>query len=146
MTELRPRKGTLGTGFRCGRSPSTDRAGRGFSDSGSPHDAASSGASATRRIVVDFQDGFADDTVRLTCGAADPWSKEGVTTDAMLGLAESAELEVPQSEALLSVSVPTRAIEAALPLPVNQPVTYVGVSISGGAVDFIVLEEPFGYA
>ncbi len=95
-------------------------------------------------LVIDFQDGFSDDTVVLRIDGREKDRKEQVTTSPLLGLAATIQTEVEKGPANIEISVPTRDIQETVPLDIAAD-TYLGVSYMPGRLDIIVSKTPFGY-
>lgn len=96
-------------------------------------------------LRVDLQEGFKDDAVDLRVNGQDGFQKEGVTTKLLLGLASSAEIEVPNGTVTIEIKVPTKNLAKTISLEVPSA-KYLGISIANGKIEHIVSHEPFGYA
>jgi hypothetical protein len=98
------------------------------------------------RLRVDLQEGFADDEVDLRINGREALHKQGVTTKRMLGLATSAEIEVPEDGPVtVQVEVPTKHLSKSILLSVADS-PHLGISILNGEIKFIVSRKAFGYA
>lgn len=96
-------------------------------------------------LAIDFQDGFADDTVVLRVNGEEVFRKEHVSTKLLLGLADSFKTEVEKGPVSVEISVETRDIAETISLDVSVD-TYLGVSVVNGMIEYIISDEPFGYA
>ena len=96
-------------------------------------------------LRVDLQEGFNDDAVDLRVNGQDGFQKEGVTTKLLLGLASSAEIEVPNGTVTIEIKIPTKNLAKTISLETPSS-KYLGVSIANGKIEHIVSREPFGYA
>jgi hypothetical protein len=94
-------------------------------------------------LSIDLQDGFADDTVVLRVNGDQVFRKEHVTTKGPLGYAESFAVNVSEGALTLEVDIEAKAAEI-IPLEVHRD-TFIGISIFGGVVDYLVSDEPFRY-
>lgn len=97
------------------------------------------------KLHVDLQEGFTDDEVALRINGQELFQKEGVTTKTLLGLASSAEIEVPNGTVTIEIKVPTKNLAKTISLETSGS-EYLGVSIENGKIKHIVSPEPFGYA
>ncbi len=98
---------------------------------------------AARRLTVDLQDGFDGVTVVVIVNGRTVAELESVTTDEMLGLAESVEVEIPEGSTELTVRVGDE-LEGDVAFDADGE-RFVGVSLTGGRLVTNVSEEPFGY-
>lgn len=95
-------------------------------------------------LVIDLQDGFADDTVVIRVDAQEIFHQQGVNTDYALGRADSVEIQVPEGSVDVEVTVPSRHVSGTIVLEVLAPV-YLAVSISDNSVHYRVSDEMFLY-
>jgi len=84
-------------------------------------------------LQIDFEDGFAGDTVVVAADGRELWRGEALTTNPAISLATIAQLEVPEN-AQLELSVPGRGL--AETRRVQAP--FLRVELSGGR---LVLQE-----
>jgi hypothetical protein len=84
-------------------------------------------------LQIDFEDGFAGDTVVVTADGRELWRGEGLTTNPAISLAAIAHIEV-QEDAQLEVAVPGRSL--AETRRVHAP--FLRVELAGGR---LVLQE-----
>jgi hypothetical protein len=124
--------------FGCGGSENDFELEPTFSDDDSE------GSNNQHRLVIDLQDGFYSDTVRIEINGLLIDDKDDVTTALLTGLAASIETEVAAGEVSLAVIVPTRDISSSIELEITAD-TFIGVSLAYGALQFIVSDTPFGY-
>ena len=97
------------------------------------------------KLHVDFQEGFTHDEIDLRINEQERFHKEGVTTNRLLGLASSAEIEVPNGRVTIEIKIPTKNLAKTISLETSGS-EYLGVSIEKGSIEHIVSKNPFGYA
>ncbi|HEX6718236.1 MAG TPA: hypothetical protein VF088_14050 [Pyrinomonadaceae bacterium] len=97
------------------------------------------------KLHVDFQEGFARDEIDLRINGQERLQKEGVTTNLLLGLALSAEIEVPDGRVTIEIKIPTKNLAKTISLE-SSGSEYLAVSIENGKIEHIVSQKPFGYA
>lgn len=90
-------------------------------------------------VTVDLQDGFDDDVVEVWLGGERRWREDSVTTNLAISLAASVPLEAEAGESELRVAMPSRGVEAAQQLAVEQDVT-VAVNLADDGLRL----EPLG--
>lgn len=95
-------------------------------------------------LFIDFQDGFADDTVVLHVNGEEVFRKEHVSTKLLLGLAESFRTEMPIGPVTIDIDIQTKDVAKTILIEVFAP-TYLGISVANGSIEYIVADEPFGY-
>ena len=95
-------------------------------------------------LRVDFQLGFDHDDATVGVDGRAEVRKEQVTTMAQVGYGGSVEFQVDPGTVDLTVEVTTRKLRASTSVGVTGDV-YVGVSITGGEIVFLVSPEPLGY-
>jgi len=96
-------------------------------------------------LAIDFQDGFVDDTIVIHLNGKERFRKEHVSTKLLLGLAVSFRDEVEVGPVSIQINIETKNITQTIDLEVSGD-TYLGVSNVNGMIEYIVLDEPFGYA
>src|SRR5262245_32214628 len=97
------------------------------------------------KLRVDFQEGFTHDQIDLRINGQERLQKEGVTTNLLLGLASSVEIEVPPGRVTIDIKIPTKNLAKTISLECSGS-EYLGVSIENGRIEHIVSQQPFGYA
>jgi hypothetical protein len=95
-------------------------------------------------LVIDFQDGFSDDTVVVQVDGQVIFHKKGVNTDYSLGRADSVEIQVHEGSVNVDVTVPSRHLSDTVALEVSTKI-YLGVSIIDDRISFRVSDELFLY-
>ena len=95
-------------------------------------------------LRVDFQEGFDHDNVVISLDGRPEAPCEQVTSRLDVGYAGSIELDVHEGTRQLAVEVTTRGLQATTAVDVARD-AYVGVSVSGGDLKFVVSAEPMGY-
>ncbi len=97
------------------------------------------------KLVIDFQEGFAEDTIVVLIDDREVFRKQAVTTNFLLGHADSFETEVSEPPFEVEVSVTSRGLSGGIRLdPVGA--VYLGVSVGDREITFVVSDQPFGYA
>ena len=94
---------------------------------------------------IDLQEGFTNDAVEVYVNGAKVLEKEGVTTKRMLGLALSAEIEVPDGALDVEVKVPTKNLAKTFSVE-SSDTPNLGISIHNGELKSITSKKRFGYA
>ena len=96
------------------------------------------------RLVVDLQEGFGDQPVAVEVDGSRVAELDRVASNPMTGFAETVELTVAEGRRRLVVTVgPGLSGERTVELGGD---TWVGVSVSGGALHFVERDQPFGYS
>lgn len=95
-------------------------------------------------LVIDLQDGFADDTVVIRVEGREVYHKQAVNTDYSLGRADSVEVQVREGSVSVEIAVPSRRLSDTKVLEVSRTV-YLGVSILGEKIDYRISDEMFLY-
>ena len=97
------------------------------------------------RLHIALQEGFSNDEVIIKVNGIEHAHRSAVMTKNQIGYADSVDLELPTGEVQVEVSVPTRGLEQATVVHLNEPV-YLGVSVErGGGLRYQHSSEPFGY-
>jgi hypothetical protein len=96
-------------------------------------------------LYIALQDGFNNDSVRITVNGLEVHRKSGVTTNRVISLAEAIETAVTDSTATVEVEVSSRNITGSFSVePGDTP--YLAVSIRrDGKLEFLTAKEPFRY-
>lgn len=95
-------------------------------------------------LRVDFQEGFDHDDVVVSLDDRPEAPCEQVSSRLDVGYAGSLELDVDEGTHQLAIEVTTRGLQATTAVDVAGD-AYVGVSVSGGGLEFMVSPEPMGY-
>lgn len=95
-------------------------------------------------LSIDFQDGFANDTVVLHVNGDEVFRKEDVSTNLLLGKADALETVVKTGQIVIEINIQTRDIAMTIPLEISAD-TYLGISVVNGRIEYVVSDEPFGY-
>jgi len=94
---------------------------------------------------IDLQEGFNSDDVEVYVNGAKVRDWKDVTTKRMLGLAASAELEVPDGALDIEVKVPTKNLAKTFSVE-SSDTPNLGISIHNGELKSITSKKRFGYA
>ncbi len=93
----------------------------------------------------DLQEGFNNDVVEIYVNGAKVREWEAVTTKRMLGLAASAEMDVPDGALDIEVRVPTKNLAKTFSVE-SSDTPNLGISIHNGELKSITSKKRFGYA
>lgn len=103
-------------------------------------------------LRIDLQEGFDGDEVALEVDGREVFREEGVRTDRRLGLAVARsgrstyyESEVTEDGHAVKVSLPRRNLSKVIKVS-SASGTYLGVSVEGGEITYVVSKTPMGYA
>jgi hypothetical protein len=97
-------------------------------------------------LYIALQDGFKNDSLRITVNGQDVYKKNDVTTNLVISLADSIETSVDDgTEATVKVEADSRNVTNSVVIqPSNTP--YLAVSIGqNNKIEFIISKEPFRY-
>lgn len=95
-------------------------------------------------IVIDLQDGFADDEVLILAEGQEIFNKKGINTDYSIGLAASVKFEVSEKYIALEITIPSRRLSDSIKVDVSST-SYLGVSILDNEIDYQFSDEEFIY-
>ncbi|WHO38561.1 hypothetical protein PMI04_018785 [Sphingobium sp. AP49] len=100
-----------------------------------------------RKIMLALQEGFKDDSVRISVGDRLVHWLDHVKTRTQLGLAHTLELNLPAGNDPVQVELPGKDVRISID-PGRTDALYWGVSVSpnGKAMYVKRSAEPFGYA
>lgn len=101
---------------------------------------------AERQISLALQEGFMDDTVRISAGNRVIHELEHIKTRTQIGLAQILEIALSEGEDKVKVEIPARGIEATIDLGASAA-THWGVSVDMDQTKLNVVQSdvPFGY-
>ena len=97
------------------------------------------------KLSIDFQDGFADDTVVLHVEGKEHFRKQHISSKPVIGWADSFQTEVSSGHVNIQVAIPTQEIAVTIPLDIRRD-THLGLSVVNGKLEHIVSDRPFTYA
>ena len=97
------------------------------------------------QVSIHFQDGFEDDTAEVWSGSSRVLKREHLKTSKLIGLADTAPVDLPDGDVKLEIRVPTRNIKHALTLD-TRDVQNVGISLDSRQLNIALSKTPFGYA
>ncbi len=95
-------------------------------------------------LSIDFQEGFANDTVSLRINGEEVFRKEDVSTKLLLGKAEALKTTVEAGQVVIEIMIQTRDIAITIPFEISAD-THLGISVVNGRIEYVVSDEPFGY-
>ena len=95
-------------------------------------------------LSIDFQEGFANNTVVLHVNGDEVFRKEDVSTKLLLGKADALETMVETGQVVIEINIQTRDIAMTIPLEISAD-TYLGISVVNGRIEYVISDEPFGY-
>ena len=96
-------------------------------------------------LEIHLQEGFDGDEVVVLLDGREVFSGESVTSNALLGLAETITLETDTEGHEVTVELPRHGLSGHASVPASER-CYVGASRSAGQLEMTVSAEPFGYA
>ena len=96
-------------------------------------------------VEIHLQEGFQDDEVVVLMDGREVFSGPSVTSQALLGLAETISLETDTEGHEITVELPRLGISGNTSVPASER-SYVGVTKMDDHLELIVTGEPFGYA
>lgn len=96
-------------------------------------------------LTVALEDGYADEPVEVRIDGRRAFRKEHVRTRTQISLAESFESTVPEGPILLEIDLPARNLSRSITVEVSERL-FVGISVSGGDVQYRQSEETTGHA
>ena len=96
------------------------------------------------KLHIHLQRGFEEDRVVVEIAGKKEYNQSEVTTSLLTGLADSFEVEVPDSVVPVFVHLPGRDLRTEIEVDVAQEV-YLGLSVEGGRIVPRISEEEFGY-
>lgn len=101
---------------------------------------------AERQISLALQEGFVDDTVRISTGNRVIHQLEHVKTRTQIGLAQMLEITLSEGEDKVKVEIPAKALEATLDLGASAATNWaISVNSDQMKLDVIQSAVPFGY-
>jgi len=95
-------------------------------------------------LKIDLQNGYSNDLVVIRVNGKEVFRKNGVTTKLLLGVADSIQLEVSDMLAKVDVDIPSKDLSETMSLRLSAP-TYLGISVIGGQIAYMINKEPFAY-
>ena len=95
-------------------------------------------------LVIDLQDGFADDTVAISVEGQEILNRDGVTTNYAIGRADSVQTDVAPGPIRVEIRIPTRHLTHEIALDLSAA-TYLGVSLAGDKISVRISGEMFLY-
>jgi hypothetical protein len=95
-------------------------------------------------IVIDLQDGFADDEVLILADGQEIFNKKGVDTDYSIGLAASVKFEVSEKQVTVEIIIPSRRLSDNIKID-GSSAPYLGVSILDNKINHQFSDEEFIY-
>lgn len=100
-------------------------------------------------VHFDFQDGFINDTIILKVNGNEEFSKQNITTDHRISLAESVTTEILNGQVKIEVIIPTKNLSLSKTVQINSE-KYFGISIINNdtetsLLNFIEFAKPPAY-
>ena len=95
-------------------------------------------------LVIDLQDGFANDRVEVRVNDRQVYAKDGVSTDLRLSRADGVRLQLAKGPVEVHVNVSSRGLSATERLDISADV-YLAVSVSDTDLKFRTSDRPFFY-
>jgi hypothetical protein len=101
---------------------------------------------AERQISLALQEGFVDDTVRISAGNRVIHQLEHIKTRTQIGLAQMLEIALSEGEDKVTVEIPAKGLEATLDLGASAATNWaVSVNPDQTKLDVVQSAVPFGY-
>ena len=101
---------------------------------------------AERQISLALQEGFVDDSVRISAGNRVIHQLEHITTRTQIGLAQMLEITLSEGEDKVKVEIPARGLEVTLDLAASAAANWaVSVNPDQTKLDVVESAVPFGY-
>ena len=97
------------------------------------------------RINIILLDGFDDDEVAINVDGREIYHNTSVSTDMLLGFADSIVIDVSGSSSNIEISIPSQQLMNSTGVNAVQDV-FIAFSIVNGAIDMLISEEPLGFA
>lgn len=96
-------------------------------------------------LHIDFQEGFADDTVVVRINGVETVRNAHVSTRMQLGYAWGTSVSIPEGSVIVEVMLANTGARARTELQVHGEM-WLGVNVcAAGAIRFTVSDTPFGY-
>lgn len=96
-------------------------------------------------LTIDLQVGFANDDIRIKVNGRQVYHNPSVTTNLLLGFADSIRVSVENGPTLIQITVMSRNLSRTETVEAHRDV-YLGVSIQEGGLRVQTSTNPFGYA
>ena len=97
------------------------------------------------KVIIDLQDGFDTDSVIIKVDNHEIFNKCQISTQLLLGIAETLSIDNAKGPLKISVEIPTKNLKKNIELYINKT-TYVGISVKNDKIHVIVSNRSFGYA
>ena len=99
------------------------------------------------KLSIVLAENFSGDTVRIQLNGREIYNREHVSTSKKHGMADSFEVEVPESGPLtLSIAIPTRNRSKTISLSMGRPL-WIQLSLDPqGQIEETIHKEPAGHA
>jgi|YNPNPStandDraft_1061719.scaffolds.fasta_scaffold05806_3 hypothetical protein len=95
-------------------------------------------------LRIDLQEGFARDAVAIKLNGKPAFSKKQVSTQLLLGKADSFTTAIAPGPLRIDLEVKTRKLQETIALQAEGNM-YIGVSIVGDRLIYSVADKPYGY-
>jgi hypothetical protein len=95
--------------------------------------------------MIHLQDGFSDDTVIVKLNGKEFFNQQHITTQALIGFADTFTTETSSKQAVLEISLPKRGFLKDIQLEISDEL-HIGISVEGNEIQYIISSTPFGYA
>jgi hypothetical protein len=95
-------------------------------------------------LIVYFEEGFFEDTVIIIANGIKVYEKQGVTTHAVVGLAESVEIEISRGPATIEVSIKNTNISKKIFIDISYPI-HLAVSKRDKSLSHRISDKAFSY-
>lgn len=96
------------------------------------------------KLIVYFEEGFFEDTIAIIANGVKVYEKQGLTTHAVLGLAESVEIDIPRGSATIEILIKNTNISKIISLDISHPI-HMAVSKRDRSITHRTSDKPFSY-
>lgn len=95
-------------------------------------------------LRIDLQEGFAGDAVAIKLNGKRAFAKKQVSTQLLLGKADSFTTTIPPGPLRIDLEIKTRNLQETITLHAEHN-TYIGVSIVENRLIYSLADKPYGY-
>jgi len=95
-------------------------------------------------LVIDLQEGFSGDTVKVEVNGVPLFNKTDVDTDYSIGRSDSISVDSVEGSISVTVSVPTANLTDAIVLDADES-PYLGIYLEDGEIKYRTSDHAFDY-
>jgi hypothetical protein len=96
-------------------------------------------------LNIDLQDGFTNDDVQIKVNGRQVYHRDALTTQRLLGLADSTQVAIEDGAAEVEIAVTSRGISRKQTVQLKGDL-HLGVALEGASIRLHQSSKPFGYA